>query len=139
MITIVSNLFVTFQNGLDRKKRAEKLTFLATLFLNNTTKHRRIYVGSKVVKIACLLIHFITYCCLFLLLDKRFTFIGYKFITEREEINQIFQEYGACLASRSPGAVDGDLVAEKRSCHLLQNEFYKLAIIFLLFTYFSSY
>ena len=87
------------------------------------------------MKITCLLIHIITYCCLFIVLDKRFTFIGYKYITNTEEINQIFQEYGACLASRSPGAIDGNLIGEKRSCHLLQNEFYKFTMLFLWFLY----
>ena len=128
-------LFCYFQDGLDRKKRAEKLKFLATIFLNNSTKYRQMYLGSKLVKIGCICIHIVTFCCLFIILDQRFTFIGYKFITNPEEINDIFQEYGACLAARSPGAIDGDLVAEKRSCHLLQNEFYKFAMLFLWYTY----
>ena len=122
---------MNFQNGLRQKERAQHLNFRATIFLNNAQKHKKLYYGYRFIELTCLFIHLLTFGFLFILLDKRFLKIGYTFFTEPNEVEDIFSEHGACLASRNAGVRDDRIVAERRSCHLLQNDFNKMVMVIL--------
>ena len=129
------HFILIFQGEWERKKRTQRLKYQSTIFLNSTKKHKRLYFSYRFIELTCLMLHMVASYCLFYLLDQRFVKIGYSFITEPEVVNDVFGEHAFCLAAKNSGVTDKGLVAERRTCHLLQNDFNKIAILGLWFLF----
>ena len=122
------------QDLYDKKKSSLQLLTQGTIFLNNSRRHRKIYVKGFVLEIfICSTLLCFSALCLFYFLDNRFLTIGIKFLTDKESVDNIFSDLSHC---RDPGFYSGgSKPGEKKTCHLNMNTFYKSAMVILWYLY----
>ena len=118
----------------DRKKLAKNLKLAATAFLNNESKHRRMYFGYRMVELMSMGIHCLSFFCLFYCLDERFIWIGKEYFTDRAKVDSIFHDAADCLAGQYYKSLD-TWKTVRMACELYMNPFYERALVALWITY----
>ena len=101
---------------------------LCHVFCNNTRKNRRLYLSYRALDLICAGIQTAGFYCLFVMLDKRFSLIGYNYWTNHDSVETIFEDSVLC---RGPQYNEESVVGIRQQCNLPLQTSFKFTLIFL--------